>query len=520
MKQKYIRILNLAVILLFTLGLAACESSTVLSSYSYYYDTEEVKGSSDSTAVENDSEESLVIETDDDYDLPDESFTIPGGKTSKTPSSSGTVYVPRILNWHGKDFVIMREWEAYPNGKNAAWDNFNAWIEKCEKRYNVNVVEKKWKVPLEAEFLAGVKPEGHVYLINPGGGYVYDMAIKGYLAYFDDAMKETGIDMTEDRFNQYSTQITNFDGKQYGAGIGFARVNGAVVYNKKILAELGYEKTAEKDNSIRSLMDAGKWTWSKMTEIAKAATLRDGVGNITRWGIGIGEEGIKSMIISNNGNLVSPNSKGKFVSHIKDANTVAALEQVYNWYHTDRVASAFENESGNSRVQKFVNGEVAMLFVDQDDIPLLYEKLTVDDYRLAYLPRGPKSKSNISYLASNYVYVTPVSYQDMTTEILLLINELHDWPVEGYVWDDQFRDEWTRYFHIADQYKVWYDIHYAKNVTGKWEASDYLTFDGFDFESLFKGTKTPEQWAEAADKNYSSYYKTTASKYNFTGKFK
>lgn len=519
MKSICKKCVSAIIIVLLCFSLTACEDNPPKTEYSSYYETvvtDVIKTTEESSDSKNSSEAGVG----EDFEIPFESFEIPGGRPSE-PTISGTPEtVPSRPDFHGQKIVIMREWNAYPNGKNAAWDNFNNWLRKCEKHFNVDIIEKKWKVTLESEMLAGVKPEGHLYLIGNTGGNIYELSQKGYIASWDGAMKNTGIDMTADHYNQYSVGLNNINGKQWGIGFGFARVNGAVIYNTKLLASAGYEKTTEKDTSIQNLIDTNKWNWSKMTEIAKATTLTNASNNITQWGIAIGDEGIKGMILSNNGNLIAPNSKGKFTSHIKDNNTVSAVKQVYSWYHTDKIASAFETTSGNTRVQNFIDGKVAMLFADEDDIPQIYEKLTANDYGVAYLPKGPNAKKYVSYVASNYVYVAPECYQDMTTELLIVADRLHEWPVLGYNREDEFRDEWTRYFHSSAQYKMWHNFYYNEDMQRNWDACDNLSFDGINFKGIVNGSQNPEKWAESTHKKYSNYYTKTASKYKLTGKLK
>jgi len=180
MKYMQLRIITLVTIVLFCFSLTACEDTRIIE-YSYY-ETDETDSTTSISRV--DSENSSYIETDDAVeDIPYESFHIPGNKPenyeTNIPANS-TITTPPYYSWnfYGKKITIMREWDPYPNGKNAAWDNFNSWVAKCEKHYNVDIVEKKWKATLETEMLAGVKPEGHVYLLDPTGGNVYDLAKK------------------------------------------------------------------------------------------------------------------------------------------------------------------------------------------------------------------------------------------------------------------------------------------------------------------------------------------------------
>ena len=424
------------------------------------------------------------------------------------------------LDFKGETITIMREWNPYPNGRNRAWDNFNTWLAKCEKRFNVKIEEKKWKATLAGEMLSGVKPEGHFYLVGvTGGGNVYDMASKGYLAYMDDAMKETGIDMTEDHYSEYNTGINNVNGKQWTIGFGFSRIASTVYYNKKILESVGYKRTLKTDTSVQYYIDANKWTWDKMTEMAKKATKRNSSGEVTQWGIGIGGQGITGMILSNGGHIIHPNSKGKFVSQLNTENVKEAVQQVYDWYHVDKIASSFSGGQWTDMGKNFAQKKVAFIFGGHSEGGTAYSSLTADDYGVAYLPMGPRMKKYVAYMTWEYSYVIPATYQKRTTELLLLADELHDWPVEGYTREDEFRDEWSRYFHSNEQYNMWYNHHYSDKIQRVWDGSSIVT-SGASYEDIVNGTKTPAVWVDTYSKAVNQNAAAITKKYTYTGPLK
>ena len=424
------------------------------------------------------------------------------------------------LDFKGETITIMREWDPYPNGRNRAWDNFNTWLAKCEKRFNVKIEEKKWKATLAGEMLSGVRPEGHLYLVgSTGGGNVYDMASKGYLAYFDDAMKKTGITMTEDQYSEYNTGINNVNGKQWTIGFGFSRIQSTVVYNKKLLAEVGYERTLKTDTSVQSYIDSNKWTWDVMTEMAKKATKKNTSGEVTQWGIAIAESGIKGMILSNGGHIIHPDKNGKFVSQLNTENVKEAIQQVYEWYHVDKVANAFSGGQWTSMGNSFGQKKIVFMFGGHSETSSAYSSLTADDYGIAYLPMGPRMKNYVSYMTWEYSYVVPSTYQDKTTDLLLLSHVLHDWPVEGYTRDDEFRDEWSRYFHSNEQYQMWWNHHYSDKVQRVWDGSSIVS-SGASFGDIISGSKTPAVWVDTYSKAVNENAKVISNKYKYTGPLK
>jgi len=414
-------------------------------------------------------------------------------KNSSNPNK--TEQLKNELDFGGATINIMRDWSPYVNGMNAAWDNFNNWVDICEARFNVKISEKKWKATLSGEMLSGIKPEGHLYLVGNSGGNIYEMSQKGYITPLDDAMAKTGIDMTADHYNEFNVNINCFNGKHWKIGIGFARIKATVLYNKELVEAAGYQKTGTTDTSIQSLIDNNKWTWKKMTEIAKKTTKRNNSGEVTQWGIGIDEAGIQGMVLSNDGQLVFPDRSGILTSQLGTENVKEAIQQVYDWYHVDKVASAFKNTT-QSMSQAFADGKIAMI-IGGHEVENDAHRSDID-FGVAYLPMGPKADGYSAYMEDEYGYVIPSAYKDMASELLLLVDELHYWPVKGYIRDDQFRDEWTRYFKNAKQYKMWYNHHFSPDVERKWDATKVVN-TGLNFNAIIIGSQTPAVWTANED---------------------
>jgi len=520
------KIVSLMLAIFMLVGLTACKKeSDGGSDYSYYYNDKEIVVSKDNTQTNasQNQENSTGSQTSSNEGNQSNIQNSGNGTTSSKPiyeHQGNKEKMKEQLDFAGKTITIMRQWEPYPNGQNAAWDNFNKWLSKCEKKFNVKISEKKWKATLAGEMLSGVKPEGHYYLVGAtGGGSIYDMASKGYLAYMDDAMKKTGITMKEDIYSEYNTGISNVNGKQWTIGFGFSRIASTVIYNKKLIAEAGYKKTAGSDTSVQGLIDSKKWTWKKMTEIAKKTTKRNGSGEVTQWGIGIDGMGIVGMILSNGGHVVHPDSKGKFTSQLNTENVKEAVQQVYDWYHVDKVADAFEGGQWKDLGRNFAQKKIAMMFGGHAEENEAYYNMTADDFGVAYIPMGPRMKKYVAFMTWGYSYVVPATYQDMTTELLLLADELHDWPVEGYTRDDEFRDEWTRYFHSNEQYQIWYNHHFSKDIVRMWDGSTVVG-SGAEFSYIIDGSKTPSVWVDTCHNATKKQVADLTSKYVYTGPLK
>ncbi len=414
------------------------------------------------------------------------------------------------LDFGGEEIVIMRK------GENTVQGNFNKRLKETEKKFNVKIVEKIWTSTLAADMLAGVKPEGHLYLIGAdGGGNIIDLATKGYLASLNQAMKDTGITMQEEIYNEFNTQHSNINGKQWSIGVGFARINSAILYNKKLTKAAGYD--------IEKLVKDKKWTWSKMTEIGKKLTKRNNSGEVTQWGIGMAANGIKGLILSNGGNIIYPNGNGKFVSTLETENVQEALQLAYDWYYVDKIANPFNGGKWTQGATAFTESKMAMYFTGHTGITTAYDALSGDDYGVAYLPMGPKMDKYVSYMVCDYSYVIPVAYQNMTTDLLLLVDELHQLSAEGNTRNDEFKNEWRGYFHTSQQYKTWYNMHFSDDVERRWEGLDLVqtTFDSADvlgLDAIINGTKTPTAWINTNLDAYNVIATDKAKSITYTGK--
>ena len=419
------------------------------------------------------------------------------------------------LDFGGKTVTIVREWAPFTKGNSAKGDRFLAAVEELEKKYNVNIEEKQQKVNLAAEMLSGATPSGHLYLISSENcGNIFEMANKGYLADFNDAMKKTGIDMTAAHYSKANTQLANLNGKQWAIGVGIPNVKSAILYNKKLIQNAGFD--------VNELISSKQWTWSKFTEIAQKTTLRDVSGEVTQWGIGMNPEGVKALVLSNVGKLVYTDENGKFVSGLKKENTVEALQQAYNWYNVDRVATTFSGGAWSSGNTAFSSGKVALYFADSSAFSHAYSNLKAEDYGIAYLPLGPKAQNYVSYVDDCNSYVVPSVYQNITTELLLLVDELYKYS-ETYTSQDHFKNEWFASFHTNTQYNMWYNMYYSTDVKRVWEGLDKVNLGGStanSIESLIGGTFSVTAWVEANDAIYSANSEIFAEVYKYTGNLK
>ena len=172
-------------------------------------------------------------------------------------------------------------------------------------------------------------------------------------------------------FNKFNVQLNNINGKQYTAGYGFARVPSVVIFNKTLTEKAGY--------NIYDLISKKQWTWDKMTEIAKKCTVKNSSGETTQYGLGLGGDAVSALAVSNNSHVAFPDSNGNFTVQFSSEGTRAALQQIYNWIHVDKVA---ENNWGKKNWTQlgtdFSNKKIAMLFGGHADIIIMFRFLSMN----------------------------------------------------------------------------------------------------------------------------------------------
>lgn len=447
------------------------------------------------------------------------SSTTTSHETKPTPDDSvytgknygDTPITKENLDFEGKSVTLVHEWEPYKSAN--FWDKtLTQKVPEIQKKYNVNLKQQQAKVGFAAEMLSGTVPTGHLYAIGSAtNGGIYDLLRKGYIADLSSAITATGIDMTTPHYDPFNTGIFNVNGKRWTIGFGYPRVGTAVLYHTKLIKSIGYD--------IPDLIENNQWTWNKMTEIALKATVRNASGEVEQWGIGIGNTGIKGLILSNGGHFMHPNSEGVFTYYLNTDNTKQALKQVYDWCNTDRVATFYTDGVWSAGNTAFVMGNVAMYFADESAIIAVADKISQEDLGVAYLPMGPAKTQYVSYVSNSYCYVVPSYYSKITTELLLLMDDLFS----GATSDTQtayLESVWKTRFATEKDYDVYKKLHFDTTVERLWEGSDYIDWKGTNslgFESLVNGSVVPDVFVENNYELYNAKAEEISKEIKYTG---
>ena len=422
----------------------------------------------------------------------------------------GTTVVEKydpVKSLAGRTIVIMRSWEPYESGKNTAHDNWIKRVAELEKKYNCNIVERKWSVTLDQEAMAGVRPSGHLYQVN--GDWVANYAKSYFIAPWDDAMKATGIDMTSDVYFKNSVQLNNYNGKQWAIGVEEGKMMSTLVYNKKLTSAVGAD--------IEKLMDEGKWTWSAMTDIAKKVKAK----YPNKWGIGLDAHlAVYGMVASNGSKLVSVASEGTIGSNLKDKRVVEALTQMYNWINVDKVATLKpRNAAYDYQLNELMKNNIAFTFNEAYCFDLLNEGMNGNDYGIAYLPMGPSVNQYYVCMESSWPFVMPRTYADQGADLLFIVDALYQFPA-GYSSKDQvFEDLYIRRFSNANTYnrvkKMHREIKSAPIIEIELGES-YNWLNGM--YNLFENKTTVASYVQSYHEYYDRYMRTNWNDIKFTGK--
>lgn len=504
MKKRTLCLL-LSLLLVFTVCGCKKKNDTDDSEYSVWYEDEIISGSSGSKADKT---------TSSKKNNSSKSGSKASGGQNTASDHDTQIAEETKLDFGGKTITLLRDWDKYERGKWTTWDNWLNNLDAVEKECNVKIVEKKWTADLASEMLAGVKPEGNIYLVSSGS--VYSLATKGYITDLNSAMKKTGIDMTGELFNKVNTQLNNINGKQYTIGLGFARVPVVVIYNKTMTKKAGFD--------IAQLVKDKKWTWDKMTEVAKATTIRSGSGEISQYGVAFDYYAPAALAVSNNSNIVGIGSNGSFQLKLSDTKTKKALDQLYNWVNVDKVADYnWGQKAWNQNDIDFANKKYAMLLSGHVGIQGAYSNLT-DEWSLAYLPMGPDADDYVSYIQDEYSYVIPSSYADMAPDLLVLLTKMHRLP-KGYTLDDEFRDEWIRFCKDNETYQILKTLHDGSvkqvwDATLKFTPSAGSTSYTVAFAKLFEGKLNSGAFIDTYSTAFQKSVDDMTKKVKYTGNMK
>lgn len=433
-----------------------------------------------------------------------------GGKKPANVVADG---MKENLNFNGQEIAIV-----YPpgygyldeDGVNPYYRRRNERIKELSTKYNANIVQKEgkgmyWQMMVTS--IAAGEPDGHIMLTTVNK--FLDWYKADVFADFSEAMKTTGIDFTDPRYDQEIRIKTSLDDKVLGFAAENVYNRGSVwFYNKRIFKELGIE-------NMQEILDSKQWTWAKVEEIATKATVLNQDGSVKRWGL-MAElhNTLWGSLISTNGGQLCPIVDNKPKVSLSSPAVVRATETFYDWVVTKRIATVGNGiQAWDTLPREFVKGNSAILVAQNKFLNIAEETGMQDDFGVILPPIGPDTKDYTLGNGLGDIYFVPRTYQDMTTNLLLLIDELYA-PHEGVTTEDQTVEAVGRFMRDEDSLD-----NYIKCVTAGNEVTitnpDFSAFMGYGWSTpsitemlndMMLGRKTPGE----AINTYGTLFQTTA----------
>ncbi len=377
-------------------------------------------------------------------------------------------------------------------------------MDELEQRFNCKIEQVEGKGQYwtgMATSIAAGSPMGHVMVTQEN--YILDWFKAGAIANLADAMAETGIDFTDSRYSQVVRKMTRFDGGQYAFCDVPLNPTGALWYANLSLFE------REQLGDIYELIENKEWTWDKCEEIATKATKTDASGTTTQWGL-VGSQGhafFRALANSNGGSVAGYDDEGNPALLLTDPASGEALEKMYDWAVIKKIANVNDGSlNWDQPLHEFTKGSIAILCGANKLLQIAQESAMEDQIGVIYPPIGPQMNDYATSASCGQMYFIPATYQDMTTKLLLLVNELYA-PYENMTHADMIMAKYSKRIDNEKSMQVYIDI--SENADRY--MLDAVTLAGLDWNSpsitsmcgeVLRGEQTP---GDAIEKNKSQF---------------
>ena len=211
--------------------------------------------------------------------------------------------------------------------------------------------------------------------------------------------KISSLDLTKDYMNRYGVlNATQFGSAKYGVGLEGKNRTSLVLFNKRILKEIGY-----KENYIYDLVNSGKWTFEAYRKLAKKAVKdldgKPGLGEKDQFGQTIQDASTKMVddILSAYGtSMLKVNGSGQLTNNMSDAKILKTATLAQDIIIND--GTNYNSGNWETNVKFFGAGKSLFLYCDASSIHMLTSMS--DDFGAAPAPQVSASTKYLS--AMNY----------------------------------------------------------------------------------------------------------------------
>ncbi len=290
----------------------------------------------------------------------------------------------------GKKVIIGSPWIHdlfLEPGTTEAGDKWLARVSEVEKSLNVKIETATSEHGLFCDKISTAAQAGTKFadIIEIDSRWLSVLVYPGFIKPLNQL--KTGLNIKDEKWHPTQIVASKLAKNIYGVKAAPVELQNVIFWNKTLFEEQNLPNLYE-------IYEKKEWTWNKMKEVAAQATKIGSDGTVEQWGLG-GAETERSLILSNNGTIMSEDSEGKLRFTMNNPNTIAGLEFLQDLLYKSKVMEPV-NVTADWRYQfeQFTNRIYAMIsapFYTTD----IYYQFMEDDFGLIPFPMGPEMKDYI-----------------------------------------------------------------------------------------------------------------------------
>lgn len=330
-----------------------------------------------------------------------------------------TVYI--LDYWSGEG----GRWENPPEERQAQYD-YQDWLMET---YNCTIVQKQagdWLTCADEVTSFAADPDGslRVYFVEPGK--VGELISNGVVA---DWKRSTSVDLSETSWNQATVDKWTLGERVYGVSTGASEPRGLLFFNKRLLAEAGFDWDV-----IYDMQANGTWTWDAWEEmLAQTTRDTDNDGVIDIWGVGGSVDDMYILApFTAGGSFFEFDKNGKLQPTVDSAVTIEALEWAQNIQKTYWMPQP-EGASWDWYKEAWLNGQYTFYvyqsyggFNDNSEMSGMD-----DEWGAVAFPVSDAGDPYVTVVSENTALIPDVYTDDQISKISLIFDLWHR-PTPGY----------------------------------------------------------------------------------------
>lgn len=343
--------------------------------------------------------------------------------------------------------IVIGDWWTDPDAAatTAEEEARFAYREEIMEKYNFTIVQKTiagWSdmQELYVQSVQAEDPAAQVFILD--SSFVAQPLNNNM--FYDLATLEN-IDLTDDKWNQSTIELMTRGDSVYGLSIGDAEPRTGVFFNKRLLAECGFD-----EDYLYDLQANGEWTWEKFEEICAACTKdTDGDGIYDIYAMAsFSKDFLPAATASNGAEWVGLDENGYYTNETGSAAFLEALNWCVSLIEKYEMPQP-DGSEWNWYISAFHDGKVVMQIAEEYMVGTWADM--EDDWGFVMFPIGPQMDDYVQTVREN-IYVIPSCYDAETAEKIAFALDLWANPTPGY----EEADDWayTYYASFRDERAV------------------------------------------------------------------